>query len=136
MSAEAEARLLTHFLPSAVIRELRAGVSLPFTREVPELNILFADIVGFTKLCSDVRAERVVGTLHKLFAAFDQMLAPLGIFKMDTVGAHRNHRNPHNTPRYPLCLPFFYDSEEINFLLAHSLLGTTGGLAGLRHPAC
>ena len=38
--------MLRHFLPSYVIRKLRAGVALPFTEHVPCATVVFADIVG------------------------------------------------------------------------------------------
>ena len=53
----------------------------------PQVTILFADIVGFTTMCSTVPAEVVVGTLHRLFSAFDEETGPFGVYKVDTVGA-------------------------------------------------
>ena len=44
-------------------------------------------VSGFTGMCSEVAAEGVVGVLHHLFKAFDELLDPLGVFKVDTVGA-------------------------------------------------
>ena len=38
-------------------------------------------------MCAEVAPQRVVRTLHFLFKAFDELLDPLGVFKVDTVGA-------------------------------------------------
>ena len=37
-------------------------------------------------MCSSVKPERVVRTLHNLFASYDDALEELGILKVDTVG--------------------------------------------------
>ena len=40
-------------------------------------------------MCGSLPAERVVGMLHDLFSAFDDVLQPLGVFKVDTIGTYR-----------------------------------------------
>ena len=77
--------MLEHFLPKAVIRKLKGG-GLPFTERVPEATFLFADIVGFTTMCSAVDAESVVAMLHRLITKLDETTERLGVFKVDTVG--------------------------------------------------
>ena len=77
--------MLQHFLPKAVIGRLKDG-GLPFTERVPEATFLFADIVGFTTICSAVSAEVVVDMLHRLISALDEATGRLGVFKVDTVG--------------------------------------------------
>ena len=85
VGAEAEARMLQHFLPRAVIRELKGG-ALPFSEHVPQATFLFADVVGFTSMCSAVDAAVVVKMLHNLFSALDEATARHSVFKVDTVG--------------------------------------------------
>ena len=102
VGAEAEARMLQHFLPKAVIRKLQGG-ALPFTEDVPQATFLFADIVGFTTMCSTVSAKAVVDLLHALISAFDEATGPLGVFKVDTVG---ERMGPFRSPRL-LGSPFF-----------------------------
>ena len=85
VSTEADARLLQHFLPDAVIRKLKGG-GLPFSERVPEATFLFADIVGFTTMCSVVDAAVVVNLLHTLFSALDEATGKHSVFKVDTIG--------------------------------------------------
>ena len=42
---------------------------------------------GFTSMCSSVPGSSIVRMLHDMIATFDDLLDPLGILKVDTVGA-------------------------------------------------
>lgn len=50
------------------------------------VSILFADIVGFTKMSSNKTAEQLVGLLNDLFGRFDYLCAKLGCEKISTLG--------------------------------------------------
>ena len=50
------------------------------------VSILFADIVGFTKMSAKKSAEEVVGLLNDLFGRFDQLAERLGCEKISTLG--------------------------------------------------
>ena len=55
-------------------------------RKHPNVSIVFADIVGFTSLCSKIDPEYVMEFLNCVFERFDEVLAKHGLFKLDTVG--------------------------------------------------
>ncbi|XP_060592943.1 adenylate cyclase type 9-like [Ruditapes philippinarum] len=51
-----------------------------------DVSILFADIVGFTKMSSNKTAEVLVGQLNDLFGRFDDLCAKSGCEKISTLG--------------------------------------------------
>lgn len=59
----------------------------PFNmHRIENVSILFADIVGFTKMSSNKTAEQLVGLLNDLFGRFDCLCAKLGCEKISTLG--------------------------------------------------
>jgi adenylate cyclase len=48
--------------------------------------VVFADIVGFTKITTGMKAYEVVSCLNKLFSEFDQLAAQQGVEKIKTIG--------------------------------------------------
>ncbi|XP_059143021.1 adenylate cyclase type 9-like isoform X2 [Physella acuta] len=54
--------------------------------EMKNVSILFADIVGFTKMSSNKTAERLVGLLNDLFGRFDKLCSHAGCEKISTLG--------------------------------------------------
>ncbi|CAN8006334.1 unnamed protein product, partial [Ixodes hexagonus] len=59
----------------------------PFNmHRIENVSILFADIVGFTKMSSNKTAEQLVGLLNDLFGRFDYLCAKLGCEKISTLG--------------------------------------------------
>lgn len=50
------------------------------------VSILFADIVGFTKMSSNKTAEHLVGLLNDLFGRFDALCTNCGCEKISTLG--------------------------------------------------
>ncbi|XP_055893224.1 adenylate cyclase type 9-like isoform X4 [Biomphalaria glabrata] len=54
--------------------------------EMKNVSILFADIVGFTKMSSNKSAERLVGLLNDLFGRFDKLCNASGCEKISTLG--------------------------------------------------
>lgn len=57
-----------------------------FAQQYADCSILFADIVGFTSISSQMSAESLVGMLNRIFSAFDEPLAELGLTKIKTIG--------------------------------------------------
>lgn len=51
-----------------------------------DVSILFADIVGFTKMSSNKTAEELVGILNDLFERFDELCEQNGCEKISTLG--------------------------------------------------
>ncbi|KAK3780986.1 hypothetical protein RRG08_052133 [Elysia crispata] len=54
--------------------------------EMKNVSILFADIVGFTKMSSNKTAERLVSQLNDLFGRFDLLCNESGCEKISTLG--------------------------------------------------
>ncbi|XP_014668759.1 PREDICTED: adenylate cyclase type 9-like [Priapulus caudatus] len=59
----------------------------PFNmHRMEDVSILFADIVGFTKMSSNKMAETLVGLLNDLFGRFDKLCEACGCEKISTLG--------------------------------------------------
>ena len=59
----------------------------PFNMNAMEnVSILFADIVGFTKMSSNKSATQLVGLLNDLFGRFDRMCSQCNCEKISTLG--------------------------------------------------
>merc|ERR1719158_674871 len=59
----------------------------PFNMNAMEnVSILFADIVGFTKMSSNKTASQLVGLLNDLFGRFDYLCQESGCEKISTLG--------------------------------------------------
>jgi adenylate cyclase 9 len=54
--------------------------------QMENVSILFADIVGFTKMSSNKTAEHLVGLLNDLFGRFDELCAKARCEKISTLG--------------------------------------------------
>src|SRR5262249_3822084 len=54
--------------------------------QLSNVTILFADLIGFTKLSSQITASDLVGLLSGLFSEFDQLALKLGVEKIKTIG--------------------------------------------------
>ena len=82
---ERSEQLLLNVLPASVAARLKAGEQ-PIADTVEEATVLFADLVGFTKLSSTISPEELVGRLGTLFSAFDTETERLGLEKIKTIG--------------------------------------------------
>ena len=59
----------------------------PFNMNAMEnVSILFADIVGFTRMSSNKSANQLVGLLNDLFGRFDRMCSECNCEKISTLG--------------------------------------------------
>ncbi|XP_015118969.1 adenylate cyclase type 9 [Diachasma alloeum] len=59
----------------------------PFNmHSMEDVSILFADIVGFTRMSSNKTAEELVGILNDLFERFDELCQQNGCEKISTLG--------------------------------------------------
>jgi len=77
--------LLDNILPAAVIARLGRGERTIADRIEP-VTVLFADIVGFTKIAARLPPARLVADLDCLVSAFDELATTLGVEKIKTVG--------------------------------------------------
>ena len=78
-------KVLSNVLPVSIAERLKHGDERIADR-VDSATILFADIVGFTRLASSMPAAELVDTLNGLFSRFDDIVADLDLEKIKTIG--------------------------------------------------
>jgi class 3 adenylate cyclase len=77
--------LLLNVLPAPIANRLRGGEQ-GIADGFANVTVLFADLVGFTALTSEMPPQEVVTLLNGLFSRFDTAAHELGIEKIKTVG--------------------------------------------------
>ena len=78
-------KLIKNILPLQTIRELNEqGYSQPKMHTAT--SVLFADVVSFTAISSDLDAEVLVNELDKLFTSIDKVIENYKIEKIKTIG--------------------------------------------------
>ncbi len=85
LEQEKSEQLLLNILPSTIasrLKESNKTIADSFT----EVTILFADIVGFTKLSSQVSPVKLVELLNQIFSAFDELADKHQLEKIKTIG--------------------------------------------------
>ena len=77
--------LLLNILPPSIARRLkqRGGT---IADGFPGVTVMFADIVGFTRMSSRLPPERIVHMLNELFCRFDDVAGSLRLEKIKTIG--------------------------------------------------
>ena len=93
--------LLLNVLPQAIAERLkeRGGINAASLVEAvgdsylplivdsdPDVTVLFADIVGFTRLAAGVAPEKLVILLNDIFTGFDRIADRRGLEKIKTIG--------------------------------------------------
>lgn len=82
---EVSERLLLNILPKNIASRLKNGES-NIADSFGEVTVLFADLVGFTKLSQVVSPQELVAKLNDLFSRFDKISIELGVEKIKTIG--------------------------------------------------
>jgi len=77
--------LLLNILPAPVVERLKHHDGIIADR-LPDVSVLFADVVGFTELSQRQPPELVVGILNRLFTAFDELTDSWSLQKIKTIG--------------------------------------------------
>ncbi|RYY95974.1 MAG: adenylate/guanylate cyclase domain-containing protein [Comamonadaceae bacterium] len=77
--------VLSNTMPRAVADELKRNGRVP-ARKVPNMGVLFADLVGFTRYASQLPPDAVVLMLDGVFSAFDALVERHGVEKIKTIG--------------------------------------------------
>jgi class 3 adenylate cyclase len=77
--------LLLNILPPSIARRLKLNGGT-IADGFAGVTVLFADIVGFTRLSSRLPPERIVDVLNDLFCRFDDLAGQLGLEKIKTIG--------------------------------------------------
>jgi guanylate cyclase len=78
-------QLLLNILPGPIAQRLRTGETA-IADSFEEVTILFADVVGFTRLAAAHPADQVVRLLNRIFTAFDELAERWGVEKIKTIG--------------------------------------------------
>ncbi|HBE21304.1 MAG TPA: adenylate/guanylate cyclase domain-containing protein [Cyanobacteria bacterium UBA11149] len=77
--------LLLNILPEAIAQRLKQKQSC-IADGFAAVTILFADIVGFTQLSSQISPTELVNLLNDIFSAFDCLTEIYGLEKIKTIG--------------------------------------------------
>jgi guanylate cyclase len=78
-------QLLLNVLPVEVASELKTR-GRTTARRFDSVSVLFADIVGFTRLSESIPAEELIEELNVVFTRFDKLVARHGCEKIRTIG--------------------------------------------------
>ena len=78
--------LLLNILPSHVIERIKKNDESLIVDPIPFASILFADVVGFTKLSQTIDATELVVLLSNVFSHFDVLTMVHNLEKMKTIG--------------------------------------------------
>ncbi|MBT8590185.1 response regulator [Polynucleobacter paneuropaeus] len=78
-------KLMLNILPRPIAERLKRGEK-NISGSYPDVSILFSDLVGFTKMSSQVSATDLVKLLNDLFTRFDVRAESLGLEKIKTIG--------------------------------------------------
>jgi class 3 adenylate cyclase len=85
LEQERSERLLLNVLPAPIATRLKAGEGV-IADAFPEVTVLFADLVDFTRRSRRIGPAQVVQALNELFSAFDRLAQRHGLEKIKTIG--------------------------------------------------
>jgi class 3 adenylate cyclase len=77
-------KLVSDVLPRDLLGRIEAGERI--AEAFGEVTILFADLVGFTRLTSRLAPRHLVEILDRMFSAFDDAVERCGLEKVKTIG--------------------------------------------------
>ena len=78
-------RLLLNVLPKAIAERLKSG-QRTIVDSFIDSTVLFADIVGFTRIAGKQSPHRTVQLLNEIFSGFDRIAEQLEVEKIKTIG--------------------------------------------------
>lgn len=82
---ERSERLLLNILPQPIAERLKQE-ERTIADSFREVTVLFADIVGFTKLSEQIPPTQLVELLNQTFSIFDRLAEKYGLEKIKTIG--------------------------------------------------
>ena len=77
--------LLLNILPQPVAEKLKRG-QLVIADSFADVTVLFADIVGFTRMAERMTPSTLIMMLDGIFTRFDELAAKYGLEKIKTIG--------------------------------------------------
>ncbi|WP_041740228.1 adenylate/guanylate cyclase domain-containing protein [Calothrix sp. PCC 6303] len=78
-------RLLLNILPEVIANQLKQYPG-NIAEDYADVSVLFADLVGFTQIASQVSAIQLVKLLNQIFSAFDLLCDRYNLEKIKTIG--------------------------------------------------
>src|SRR5829696_2166803 len=85
LEREKSERLLLNVLPTSIASRLKQTEAV-IADGFPDVTVMFADIVDFTRRSERIAPEQVVESLNDLFSVFDQLARERGLEKIKTIG--------------------------------------------------
>lgn len=85
LAQEKSDRLLLNIIPQPIAERLKQNPTA-IADDYEAVTVLFADIVGFTELSSQISPLELVGLLNRIFSVFDQLAEQHGLEKIKTIG--------------------------------------------------
>jgi PAS domain S-box-containing protein len=85
LEQEKSDRLLLNVLPQPIAERLKQDQSI-IADTFAEVTVLFADIVGFTQISSQISPQELVSLLNDIFSTFDRLAQKHGLEKIKTIG--------------------------------------------------
>ena len=82
---ERSERLLLNVLPTAIAERLKRGES-NIAQGHADVTVMFADIVGFTRMTEELSPVETVKILNDVFSMFDEIADKYGVEKIKTIG--------------------------------------------------
>ena len=78
-------RLLFNMVPQPIAEKLKTGERV-IVDYFSEVTVMFADIVGYTRMSSRLPTSEMIEILHSLFSTFDGLTQKYGLEKIKTIG--------------------------------------------------
>jgi len=85
LEREKSERLFLNVLPTSIASRLKQTEAV-IADGFPDVTVMFADIVDFTRRSERIAPEQVVESLNDLFSVFDQLARERGLEKIKTIG--------------------------------------------------
>ena len=76
--------LLHKIMPARAIKKLQTGRTVVERFNI--VTIFFSDIVGFTRMASELGPLQTMKMLNDLYCAFDRLVEKHGVYKVETIG--------------------------------------------------
>ena len=82
---EKSEKLLLNILPEPIAQRLKQGEKT-IADSFSDVTVLFADLVGFTKISTNLSPAELVELLNMIFSCFDELAEKYGLEKIKTIG--------------------------------------------------